>query len=129
MILNLKILPPSPNVMRRKYRNPHAYMRLRKQWEHTLAYSMRGSFDRDRWKRTAAGAKVRLDVRLYHKRLYDADNLTGSLKVVIDALVNVGYIANDDAAHFELGEVEQIVSDEIATVLYLSPVDVKPQAA
>lgn len=130
MILNIRALPPSPNVVRRKYKNPHDYKRLREEWERMLAYAVGSAQERDRWRRTAnGGAQVRLDARLYHKKLYDPDNLIGSLKLVIDALRNIGYIHNDDAAHFELGTVEQIVSDEITTVLHLSVVEHKPEAA
>lgn len=130
MILNLKALPPSPNVLRRKYKNPHAYKKLRGEWEHMCLYGVSGSDTVIQWRRTVkGGVKIRLDARLYHKGRFDPDNLVGCLKIVIDALVNVGYIIDDDPAHLELGMIEQIASDEIATVLYLSPADEKPEAA
>lgn len=129
MIIQVREVPPSPNVIKRKYRDPHVYKRLRQNWETLLSYAVRSSQERQHWQNTVKGGeRIRLEVRLYHKKLYDADNLVGSMKVVIDALKNVGYIQDDDADHFELGSVEQFVSfDEMGTILYLSVS--RPEAA
>ena len=130
MILNIPAIPPSPNVLRRKYRNPHVYQRLRNSWESWLLFAPQGTHERDIWRKSIAyGAKVRLNVRLYHKGTYDPDNLVGCLKPVIDALVRVKYLLDDSAKYFELGQIEQIRSTEKRTVLHLLLSDEAPHAA
>ena len=103
MTLTVPLVPPSPNILRRTYRNPHAYMRLRKLWEGAMFFSTASAQEtRETIQAAQRHAKMRVTVTIYHSRQYDTDNLTGCLKPVLDALKNIGFIANDDPAHLEL---------------------------
>ena len=95
VILTIPGIPPSPNVLKRKYRNPHAYRKLRMAWENDLAHSVSGSWRKLELQRQARTGRMFVEVTLHHSREYDADNLVGSLKPVVDALANVGYIGGD----------------------------------
>lgn len=94
-ILEVADVPPSPNVLRRKYRNPHAYRKLRTHWEWLLLTAP----DAHRRKVLKDGArkagKVAVQITLHHSRMYDPDNLPASLKPVLDALVNIGFLSGD----------------------------------
>lgn len=100
------MIPPSPNVMRRKYRHPMAYRHLRKQWEQALSgYALVhcGTSEVNRQIKCAeVGERFNVEITLGHSRPYDPDNLPGSLKVVLDALKNIHFIADDDAQSIEL---------------------------
>jgi hypothetical protein len=50
---------------------------------------------------------VKLDATLYVWQFMDADNAVARLKWTIDALVQNGYLVNDDQSHLELGTVRQ----------------------
>lgn len=122
MILNVPGVPPSPNELRRKYRSPSAYKALRTSWENSLAYGCQGTEEKLHWIREARLAKrVMVRVCLYHRRLYDPDNLVGSLKPVLDALVNIGYLKGDSRKHIKL-QVEQYVSSNVRTVVQLTAI-------
>jgi hypothetical protein len=100
-------IPPSANVLRRKYRDPHAYAKLRDGFKHTLYYLVTG---RDRaWlmAMAAIGKKMRVDITLIHKKQYDPDNLAGSVKPLLDSLVNLRFLANDDPPHIDLHIMQQ----------------------
>lgn len=106
------MVPPSPNVMRRKYRHPMAYRRLRKEWEKELFNNgllQCGAREVNTQTASAeAGKHFNVEITLGHSRPYDPDNLPGSLKVVLDALKNIHFIADDDAKHIELEKPLQV---------------------
>lgn len=95
MVLEVPDIPPSPNVVKRKYRNPHAYKELRTLWEWALLGSV-GPHHRKMLKDQAKKAgKLQVCIALHHARMYDQDNLQGAQKVVLDALVNIGFLSGD----------------------------------
>ncbi len=100
--LNIPMVPPSPNLLRRKYKNYHAYGRLRDEWQRAIYYSL--DHNLRSWLEAMAklGKKMSVKVTLQHKRLYDPDNLTGSLKPLLDSLVRLKLLANDDNDHIGL---------------------------
>lgn len=96
-ILEVLDIPPSPNVIRRKYRNPHAYMRLRNSWEIMLRSAPAPHHRKVLTEQAKKGGKLTVQITMQHSRLYDPDNLMGAQKLVLDALVNIGYLAADSA--------------------------------
>lgn len=112
-------IPPSANVLKRKYRNPHAYADLRNMWQRTLWAFIQGS-DRQ-WLLAMADLKkkMRVDVTFAHTKMDDPDNLPGRCKVLLDGLVRNGFLANDDPAHIEL-HVMQIKIRQNETTLVIS---------
>lgn len=106
MRITVPMAPPSPNELRRKYRSPFAYKRLREAWEHALAYAVPSAAEQFALRRMAA-YKVRVKVTVFHSKLYDQDNLTGSLKPVLDALKNIRFLKDDSPEWLELLPVEQ----------------------
>jgi len=114
-LLDIPLVPPSPNVMRRKYRSPLAYRRLRQLWETNLFHAT-GSAALSQKLKQQAEAKNAVAITVYHKKPYDPDNLTGSAKVVLDALRNIGFIKDDSARYIAL-TVEQVVGPDKRTTV------------
>ncbi len=107
-ILEVPDIPPSPNIVKRKYRNPHVYATLRKDWEWSLLGAV-GPHHRACLKEQAKKVgKVRVQIFVHHSRLYDADNLMGAQKVVLDALTNVGFIGGDNSDKLDLLPAVQV---------------------
>jgi hypothetical protein len=104
--IHVPMVPPSGNVLRRRYRSPHAYRRLRQRWEQSLAYSVRDASERNALIKQAAACRIHLKVTLIHKGTFDDDNLYSALKPVLDALVRVGYLRDDSAKWLELEAVQ-----------------------
>jgi hypothetical protein len=111
-------IPPSANVLKRKYRNPHAYARLRDMWQRLCWAFIQGS-DRQ-WLMAMADLKkrMRVDVNFAHTKLDDPDNLPGRCKVLLDGLVRLQFLANDDPLHIEL-HVTQIKIRQNETTLVI----------
>jgi len=125
MIITVPAIPPSPNILKRKYRNVHAYRRLRESWKHDLWYGIDGAHRRTQWLETIKSAgRVRIDVTFYHSHKFDPDNMVGALKPILDAMVQIGYVKNDDSEHLELGEIKQEGSLSPRTVIQMN---FKPQ--
>jgi hypothetical protein len=101
-ILQVREVPPSPNVVKRVYRNPHAYKKLRGVWETALLCAP-CLHHRNLLKAQAKKAgKLQVQITLHHARMYDPDNLAGAQKVVLDALTNIGFISGDSADKIDL---------------------------
>ena len=109
-------IPPSGNEMRRKYRTPHAYKRLRDCWQRTIwAFLEPGK------RRTAClEAKMRVTVTIEHARLYDADNAISGCKPLLDSLTRLVLIRDDSPEWIEL-HVEQVKSRENQTTIEIRP--------
>jgi hypothetical protein len=95
-------VPPSANVLKRKYRNPHAYARLRDEWQRTIYYSIGPQFRC--WLEAMAklGKRMSVKITIQHKKLYDEDNAMAGCKPLLDSLVRLKLLADDDTAHLEL---------------------------
>lgn len=107
-ILEVQDVPPSPNVVKRKYRNPHVYKRLRAVWEWSLLASV-GPHHRQMLKTQAKKAKLlSVQITMHHSGTYDADNLVGAQKVVLDSLVNIGFLAGDSSDKLNLLPAVQV---------------------
>lgn len=119
--INVPMIPPSPNAIKRQYRNHHAYKKLRSTWENSL-FIATGSAALAREIRTAATLtrKMNVTITVMHKGSYDPDNLTGSVKVVLDAMRNIGFLRNDRAKDIEL-HVNQDRAAIPETIIILSP--------
>jgi len=121
----VSMVPPSPNVLRRKYRNPHVYKKLREAWEHALYYMAGSGRHRNQLQDFARTHKMRVRIILHHRGSYDPDNLYGCLKPVLDALKEVGYIRDDNARCLELAPPEQVLTTstkENKTEIWIGPV-------
>jgi Holliday junction resolvase RusA-like endonuclease len=110
MRITVPMIPPSPNELRRKYRNPLAYKRLRESWEHSLAYAVPSASDRVALVSTGRNRKVRVKITLFHSGKYDPDNLIGACKPVLDALKNIHYIRDDSDQWLDFALPEQFYS-------------------
>lgn len=130
IVIEVPGIPPSPNELRRKYRNPHAYKRLRERWEHDLAYGLSGgAHQRKALTSESQTRRMAVQVTLYHARLFDADNLTGALKPVLDALVRIHYLKDDGPAWLHLLPTQQVQCPRkhARTVIRIGPADLNSQ--
>ena len=119
------MVPPSHNELRRKYRHPLAYMRLRKLWEHNLAYGVLcARHRRELMDLAKLGQRMRVEVTVFNNKILDDDNISAGLKPVLDGLKNIGYIQDDSPPFLELAlPVKQHKSAEKKTVIRIGPVE------
>ncbi len=108
-----------PNVTNsRKFKNPHVYKEMRDSFRHTLYYLVTGA-DRA-WLRAMAKLKkrMRLDVTLMHKKLYDVDAKYTCMKPILDSLVTLEFLAGDTEDLCELHvEQQQINAKDTVIVI------------
>lgn len=94
--LHIPLSIPSQNVLRRKYKNRHAYARLRKRfcWAVWVA-KLRAEVPE------ATGKRRMRIVRLVgpRGRMYDYGNLVGGCKPLVDELVKAGLLVDDSPDH------------------------------
>jgi hypothetical protein len=120
--LVIMALPPSGNVLRRKYRDHRAYARLRGEWSRNLHYSAAPAA-RDLIRKMCAGpSKVAVKIIIHHKRLYDTDNAYASVKPMLDSMKLLGWIFDDSLQYCEL-TVEQEKCNDVRTTIIISPAD------
>lgn len=116
MRIVVPMVPPSGNQMRRKYRHPFAYQKLRDGWKRTI-WAM-GTAGRNGVK--AGNARLLVKIHVEHSRLYDEDNLVSGCKPILDSLKGLGYIKDDSPEHIEL-EITQEKSIERQTTIEVLP--------
>lgn len=124
MIISVPLVPPSPNELRRKYRHPMAYRRLRKLWEDALFYGASCARHRNEQIELAKTTRMKVQIIVHHTKEFDQDNLPGACKPILDALVNIEFLKNDDRMHLELVPPEQILCkhrNECHTVVVINP--------
>ena len=88
------MVPPSPNELRRKYRNPHVYAKLRDDWQKAILV-MTPLDDRNEMKAKGQKNRMIVQIEIHNSRRYDDDNLAGAQKPILDALKNIGFIHDD----------------------------------
>jgi hypothetical protein len=96
MKIIVPMVPPSGNVLRRTYRNPHAYRKLRDEWQSTIRFLLPAG------SREVVLGKMNVAIHVEHGRLYDEDNLHSGLKPVIDCLRLLGLIFQDSPKYLDL---------------------------
>jgi hypothetical protein len=113
---------PNAGELKRKYRNPHAYARLRDGWQHDIYYLMLPA-DRSWLQSLSANqTKMRVDIRVFHKNPYDKDNLYASVKPTLDSLTRLHFIFDDSEKYIEL-HVTQEYATANCTRIKLEPCD------
>ena len=93
--------PASANELRRKYRHPFAYKKLRESLQRNIYYRIQAQ-DRS-WLEAmcAAGKRMRVVVEFRHSRYYDRDNSHAACKPIFDAMKNLHFLADDDEPHMD----------------------------
>ena len=105
MLMSIPRTPPSPNMIKRAYRNPHVYKNLRHAW----GWELKAAAGLARFRLMAMAdvqTKMRVKIHIAHKQKFDPDNLVGSVKVILDALREIHFLADDSPELLEL-EVTQ----------------------
>ena len=123
ILITIPMIPPSPNVLKRTYRHPHAYKRLREQWEHDLYYGVACGRHRSYLRDNAIHGKMWVQIIIHHRKPFDPDNLQGSQKVILDALKNLRFIADDSSEKLDLIPAEQVIGKEQKTIVKIGVVD------
>jgi Holliday junction resolvase RusA-like endonuclease len=119
----IPMVPPSPNELRRRYRNPHVYKRLREAWERSLLYGVESAAAHQELVKQGQ-ERVRVEFTIAHPKPYDPDNAIGCLKPVLDAMRKVGWIRDDSETWLELRTVRQqrSAADAPSTTIEIEPV-------
>lgn len=115
MLLTVPIIPPSPNELRRRYRTPHAYKRLRDDW----GWQLKAAAGLNRFRLAALADtqhKMRVHIHIAHKQLFDPDNLVGSVKVILDALRALNYLHDDSEEFVELTVTQEKSRTQYTTI-------------
>ena len=107
-ILEVPDIPPSPNVVKRKYRNAHVYKKLRERWEWALLVAPCLHHRKALVAQAKKVGKLQVQITMHHSRFYDPDNLAGAQKVVLDALVNIHFLAGDSPDKIDLLPAVQV---------------------
>lgn len=94
MKIIVPMVPPSANELKRKYRNPHAYARLRDSWEQAIAV-LTARADRKILLDTSHMNRMIVHVTVHNSRMYDSDNLAAAQKPILDSLKRLEYIHDD----------------------------------
>ena len=94
--LAIPIPVPSQNVLRRRYRNRHAYAALRSKFGLAVLFAKRHANVPE-----ATGKRRMRVVRLVgpRGRMYDYGNLVGGCKPLVDELVKAGLLVDDSPQH------------------------------
>ena len=105
-------VPPSANVLKRKFRHPMAYKRLRDGWQRMIWAMVQGSDRQWLIAMCDLGKKMRVDITFNHMKLDDPDNLPYRGKILLDCLRNLEFLRNDDPAHIELHVAQTAIRDK-----------------
>jgi Holliday junction resolvase RusA-like endonuclease len=119
-IITVHMVPPSPNELRRKYRTYHAYRQLRKQWQHDLFYSLCLRHRNELMDHARKAGQMCVAITIYHTKEFDPDNLPGACKPILDALVNLQYLADDSPSKLQFS-VSQVIGSEKKTEIKIGP--------
>ena len=110
--LTIDDVPPSPNELRREYRHPHAYKRLREAWEWMILAAPCATH-RLQLRNAAKKHRMRVEVTLYHHRVNLAFHewLSGNV-------VRSGQLLDDcrpDLRHWEWRYVRRLCDSSLFT--------------
>jgi len=100
--IEVPLVPPSANELRRKYRSHWVYAKLKASWQDALYYSTTAIQRRLLIQSAQEAKKIRLKISIYHTGVTDTDNLVASVKPCLDSLVELDFLVNDDPEHLEL---------------------------
>jgi Holliday junction resolvase RusA-like endonuclease len=127
--LEIPRVPPSLNQIigrGKKYSHPGDYKRLQQLWkdEIAIALSPRALLRRMRQLiEDEPPVKVRIQAKVYRKKLLDPDNLMGGFKPVLDVMKQLGIIKDDSPEWIEFPmpkqEVDRRRPRTILTLEYL----------
>jgi hypothetical protein len=92
----------SANELRRKYRSPFTYAKLRDEWGWEL-FAAATLKQRTALKAMAtSGKRIWIEITVQHTRLFDRDNLWSSVKPLLDSMVQLRWLAGDSEKHIDL---------------------------
>lgn len=119
VVIVCPMVPPSHNVLRRQYRDHHAYAELRNAWERTLHGLTQGLQKAVLCAWHSDGRKLAVDIEIRHKRMYDVDNAYASCKPILDSLQRLKFISGDAPHQINL-RVTQKKSVDLETEIRIS---------
>jgi hypothetical protein len=108
MKIILKSLPPSTNQLERLHWAAKKRMRNALRWELIEAMATGGAPMPPVLIHPHPG-RMRVRIKVYRPRLLDPDNAMGGLKVLLDAMRDMGLLKNDSPKWLDLAPPEQII--------------------
>ena len=129
MKLEVPMVPPSGDELRRKYRTVFAYRDLRMAWEKALLICCGSAITRKYLQCQALEAhcayeKLKVAVTIYRAKILDDDNCVAGLKPCLDSLEENGFIYSDEPKDIELPRPQQIIEPKRRlrrTVIEITP--------
>jgi hypothetical protein len=93
---------PSLNELKREYRNPHAYARLREGWRHDIHVLLGIRNTKLIKAHVDMHHRCELLIISYRRRVLDKDNLYGGVKPIVDAIRDLDLIVDDSPQWLDL---------------------------
>lgn len=127
MRLEVPMIPPSGNEMRRKYRTVFAYRDLRMAWEKALVVCSGGTFAANQFRnqtldsQTGGFHRMIVSIEIHRPRMLDPDSPMNGIKPVLDALVNVKFLPGDSEKHIEVPRILQVKDRKRCTIIEITP--------
>ena len=121
IIIEAPRAPLAKNALVKVTKNGFAYQRYRELWQQELTACATPQQRRILRARAELKEKARLKITIYPKRLWpDRMNIFQALVPVVDACVNVVYLADDDDRHLALEVAQEKRKGRPLTVLEFS---------
>jgi hypothetical protein len=125
MRLEVPLVPPSGNELRRKYRTVFAYRDLRMAWEKALVICTGSAIETNRFRnqmltRYPTG-QLKVEITVHRAKILDADNCMAGIKPLLDALVRVDFVRDDSPEAIDVPLPKQVISRKRKTVIEITP--------
>jgi len=109
MKLTIMSLPPSTNQLERMH------WAVKKRLRRSVAQELTAAIHDQDEPFVPATTRRRVTIRVYRPRRFDPDNAIGGLKVLLDAMRDVGLLKNDSPKWLDLGLDQRIEKTDCRT--------------
>ena len=117
--IKLPIVTPSPNKLLRMHFTERTRLRNEYGWLLVAAGAKDEQYQAG-WKEWR-----QVEIMSFRKRLLDPDNLVGSMKILLDAMQEVGLLFDDSAKYLTLAVSQTITKDEPWTEIKIRTLEEK----
>lgn len=111
-------VPKSLNGLLRMYKYPWKYAKYRDDWGWVLKAAASPNERSALGQMAKSGKRMKVNISMQHTRLYDRDNLYGSVKPVVDSLVELGWLVGDSDKRVDLA-VTQVKGQPDKTIILM----------
>jgi len=115
----IPVVPPSANrLLRMHYRKR---MRELDAWKTLIFYSVNGESRTAVYEWAAGRNRLKVEIHIEHAQLFDKDNLYSAAKLPLDALVRLGFLADDSNEFIDLTVTQSRSKAKQTTISIYAP--------